>query len=302
MTLFLVASVVSRGLATAAKANHSDPKPNGTLSWYMTNVNHTTHFDAGCDHGNRIEAFNDPWAALTILTYGDPLEITAGTFGTDLFNSPSNATTAQVRTAAEQFAFGMDSCMPETLEDVLDIVIILGVTNNFPGPWGTGKSRDHGEKWAAMVKSANDYLYNSGRISFMQFAGGYDVELGRSDPGQARAWANGYESSTSSYRLYTFGAPRAAARSTTRIPADSECVEQRPFQSGTTKMSGTSVSGETPMLFLRCISRMRSKPSSGSCSVSMAGTTGLEFPESSTSWDRLQRQPETRPLKPGPKW
>ena len=203
--LFLIASVISQGLTTGAGASHSDPKPNTTNSWYMSNVNHTTHFDAGCAFGNRIESGSDPHNSLTILAYGDPLEITSGTFGTDLFSAPANATSTQIRTAAQQFALGIDSCMPETLEDSLNLVMVLGVTNNFPGPWGTGKSRDHGEKWAAMVKNANDYLFDSGRISFMLFAGGYDVELGWSNPGQARAWANGYESATSSYRLYTFG-------------------------------------------------------------------------------------------------
>jgi hypothetical protein len=202
---FLLASVVSQGLSTVARANHSDPKPKTTTSWYMKNVNLTSHFDAGCDFGNRIESGSDPHNSLTVLAYGSPLEISSGVFGTDLFTAPPDATTIQIRNAAEEFAFGIDSCMPESLEDSLDIVIVLGVTNDFPGPWGTAKSNDHGRKWAEMVKNANDYLYDSGRISFMLFAGGYDVELDWSNPGQGRAWADGYEAHTSSYRLYTFG-------------------------------------------------------------------------------------------------
>ena len=43
VSLLLLASVISQGLMTGARANHSDPKPNTTSSWYMSNVNHQTH-------------------------------------------------------------------------------------------------------------------------------------------------------------------------------------------------------------------------------------------------------------------
>jgi hypothetical protein len=142
---------------------------------------------------------------LIILAYGDPIELNPNVWGTDLFSTPADATTIQIRNAAGQFAAGLDNCLPENMEDTVNVVMVLGVTNNFPGPWGTSKSGFHGEAWAGMVANANAFLFNSGRAGFMQFAGGYDVELGWSNPGQALAWSDDYEADPASWRLYTFG-------------------------------------------------------------------------------------------------
>jgi hypothetical protein len=191
------------GLPAVPAAAHSDPKPDTVLSWYMNTTNTTTHYNKGCTLGNHIEAGTVPKNAVVILSYGDPVQIDANTWGADLFSLPS-VTTGQVRAAMEQYARGVIECIPSALRDHVDVRIGAGVTNNFPVAWQDPKSNDHGDAWASMVNNANNNL-PSGVAAHAQIWGAWDMELGFSSVSQARAWDIGYESAPGFWPYFYFG-------------------------------------------------------------------------------------------------
>jgi len=187
-----------------AIAAHSDPKPNTVKSWYMNTTSESAHFDLGCALGDRIEAGSDPSNAVVIISYGDPIEVGSG-WGTDLPGIAGTATVTKIRKAVQQYATGAILCIPSILRDHVSIRIGVGVTNNFPGPWGTTKSHDHGEKWGEAVKTANENLSATVAAS-AEIWGAYDNELGYSNPQQGRAWANGFKDAPGVWPYFYFGA------------------------------------------------------------------------------------------------
>jgi hypothetical protein len=191
------------GLVPAAQASHSDPKPNTVTSWYMNTTNQATLFDMGCSLGERIESGADPANAAVILTFGDPVKIDSNTWGADLFSLPT-VSTNQIRNGVTEYATGAIACIPVSLRDHVSITIGIGVTNDFPVAWQNPESNDHGDAWGKMVNNANNDL-SSTVASSAQIYGALDNELAWSNPGQARAWRNGFANAPGPWPFLYFG-------------------------------------------------------------------------------------------------
>ena len=177
--------------------------PAATMSRYMSTINTTTLYNAGCAQASASQS------GIVVLDFGAPRAV-SGTYGTRLFGVGGFASTAQVASAAQAWLQGYWNCAPSYAQ----VTLAIGTTNcgNGSGPnvcnaGGDNITSAHGQAWAQMVNDVNAWITSNSYNAKLNAAGANDMEPGWDSPGETRAWVDGYFSLpiTQTFALYNYG-------------------------------------------------------------------------------------------------
>jgi len=170
----------------------------------MNTVDTTKTYNLGCEWGTKDRNTPGTQYRLMILAYGRPM-YKDGQYGASAFTG--FVSTSQIAAAVQALGKGYWYC---TGDDTSSQLIIAVGTSNY------SKSNDgsdlpyasvtygHGQAWARMVNSINDWFEAKGYIRQVRAVGASDMELGWNSPTVTKNWVNGYVSEAR-YELYNFG-------------------------------------------------------------------------------------------------
>ncbi|MBI5034982.1 MAG: hypothetical protein HZB51_31025 [Chloroflexi bacterium] len=178
--------------------------PSATTSRYIQTLDPTKLYNQGCAHGT-----SNP-TGIVVLDFGGP-RTQNGMYGTKLVGISGFISTTQIADAVKWWLQGFWNCAPSNAH----ITVGIGTNNcaigpgpNACDPGGGNVSFEHGQAWAQMVKSVNDWIITSTYASKLTIAGANDIELHWSSAQEARAWVDGFFSNAPNeiFALYNFGA------------------------------------------------------------------------------------------------
>lgn len=175
------------------------PYPSPTTSLYLATVSGTTLYNLGCDRGTRDGARFGTQRSLVLLDFGQPSS-SGSVYGTILFdNFATFASTSQIANAVQEFGRGYYNCI-QAVDPTSTLTIGIGTNNKEPGTTAA-----HGQQWATMAKSVQDWFVANGFSSRVSAVGASDMEVEYSAPVTTKAWIDAYHSVANRPVLYNFG-------------------------------------------------------------------------------------------------
>ncbi len=164
-----------------------------TTSRYMQTVNPTTLYNLGCSQTNQ--------RGVLVLNFGAP-RYNGTDYGTTLYQASGFTPILDIETAMRAFLDGYYYCNGRPGNGVMTVAV--GTTS-----FGSQVTSAHGVAWGQMLARLNAFVsgppYLGDRLSV---AGAIDIELdvrrGWATPANARAWVDGY-ASTSPVSYYNYG-------------------------------------------------------------------------------------------------
>lgn len=165
----------------------------------MTSLDTTAAYNMGYGQGQHdLQALPGNQNSVVVLAFGQPT-YESGSYGTYLTPYPYPfASNAQIAEVAK--AFGHGYWLGTENETGSQLTIAIGTSN-----YGTETTfYNHGQAWAQMVNSVQQYFINSGYASQVTAQGASDMELMWGTPTKTRSWVDGYDSANNQF-LYNFG-------------------------------------------------------------------------------------------------
>jgi len=193
-----------------------------TYSSYVTTMNGTSAYNAGCALGTKVSAGSRPADAFVILDFGFPI-YQSSKWGT-LLNTASYPfeSTAAIATVVENFGHGWYECSPSGpykvrvgIGENSANVVVGGVAHNY-------FTSGDGTAWAGLAVSVNSWFATNGYSSQVSAAGAADIEnaSGWASASSAEAWLDAFSNATS-YAMYDFGSANGCSYANTY--ADNPC-------------------------------------------------------------------------------
>jgi len=185
----------------------SSPLPSTSYYFYLRYYTPEKARAEGCKLGQRDRALLGKQDSVVILAFGVP-KYRYGQYGASGMVANGFYTLDRFADAAQQFGVGYWACTGTDFESHLRIGIGTNNYNNSNVYDYLSVTYGHGQAWAQMVNSVNDWFINqcpnrcNGQVDAV---GASDIELAWSSPAAAINWLNGYDS-VNQYPLYNFGA------------------------------------------------------------------------------------------------
>lgn len=191
------------------------PYPSPTTSYYMTTVDGTILYNRGCDRGTRDGTRYGVQKSLVILDFGQPA-VSGTTYGSILFDSQQTfVSTSQIANAAQEFGRGYYNCI-QAVDPSSTLTVAIGTNNS-----GANVTSTHGQKWAEMAKSVQDWFVTNGFSGQVASVGANDIEVEFNSPATTRPWVDGYNGVSNRPAMYNFG--DASACPTTYTGTNQTC-------------------------------------------------------------------------------
>ncbi|ADU51648.1 hypothetical protein Tmar_1538 [Thermaerobacter marianensis DSM 12885] len=194
LMVLLTIGAIALCLVIPVYASHTPPPPPWTSAYYMNTINQTAMYDLGCEWGTKDRNTDGTQYRLMILAYGMP-KYQNGAYGASAFNG--FVSTSQIAAAVQELGRGYYVCTGYDTSSQLQIAV--GTSN-----YGSSVTYGHGQAWANMVNSINDWFKSRGYSSQVYAVGASDMELGWNSPSVTKNWVNGYDS-VNLHPLYNFG-------------------------------------------------------------------------------------------------
>lgn len=172
-----------------------------STSRYMQTVDVDTLYNFGCSQTNQ--------RGIVVLAFGRPVVRRQGNqgtrYGATLFRANGFAQVSAIEEAVQAFLDGYYVCHGRPGFGTLTVAV--GTSSH-----GTDVGREHGQAWGAMLARLNDYLVSSGYTDRLSVVGAIDIEQGKrgdadgwSSPSLARAWVDGYASTSRGVGYINYG-------------------------------------------------------------------------------------------------
>lgn len=200
VALLLIGVLQAAGVTAPIPSAKAGPaRPWYTWSFYLTTVDTNVAYSLGYSQGQHdLRDLPYDQHSAVILMFGQATD-EIGNYGTYIYdNNATGVTVSQIADFAQQFGWGYWNGVQGEPNSTLTVVIGTGNSGNRTYYYG------HGDAWARMVNSVQQYYVNNGIANQVTAVAGSDMEMDWNTPGITRSWVDGYAGARQQ-QMYDFG-------------------------------------------------------------------------------------------------